>query len=85
MGNMASHLAQFEMFRERLLLKKLDDIPWEAHIQVMHQADWASDIALGTPYPFLVFPCLFEERVSSILKTFHASEASYWMISTSQL
>jgi hypothetical protein len=78
MGNPGTQQARFENFTERLLLKKLDDIPWEAHIQVMHQADFATAIALSTPYPFLIFPCLFDERVSSVLEIFHAREAVYW-------
>ncbi len=78
MGNVAFLKTEFEIFTERLLLRELDGIPWEAHIQIMKEADAVAEIAAQTPFPFLVFPCLFEERISAVLRQFHEREASYW-------
>jgi hypothetical protein len=77
-GNVAFLKTEFQVFTERLLLRELDGIPWEAHFQIMKEADAVAEIAERTSFPFLVFPCLFEERVSTILRQFHEMEASYW-------
>ena len=78
MGNIAFQKTGFEIFTERLLLRRLDTVPWEAHIQIMKETDAVAKMAAQTAYPFLVFPCLFEERVSAILRGFQEKEANYW-------
>ena len=78
MGNVAFQEAQFGNFVERLLLRELDVVPWPAHIHIMAEAEIAATIAANTPYRFLVFPCLFEERVSACMCGFHQREAEFW-------
>jgi hypothetical protein len=69
----------FELLRWRLLLNRLDRIESsELHALVIREAKVASEIACGTDFSWLVFPCVFEERVESALAR-QAREASrYW-------
>ncbi len=55
--------AQFTVLKQRLLHRYLNEVPdWEIHARIMQEADDAERLAWFTSYPFLIFPCLFEER-----------------------
>ncbi len=69
----------FELLRWRLLLRRLDSIQSsELHALVIREAHRAAVLASATSFPWLLFPCLFEERVDAAL-TRHARDAElYW-------
>ena len=79
MGKTTFQKAEFEVLKQRLLLRELDEVGiWEAHLQIMQEAEVAGEIASQTPFPALVFPSLFEERVGAVLQQFHRRETAYW-------
>ena len=70
---------QFEIALRRLLLRRLDEVPnTEAHTLVIREADVAARLAGRTPFPWLLFPCLFEERVSAALEQARRQDRLYW-------
>ena len=60
--------AKFDWLKERLLRERLEqmDDPG-ANNQIRRAANEATALALGTCYPLLVFPNLFEEKVETAL------------------
>jgi hypothetical protein len=57
---------EFERLRNRLLADRLQEV-WEAegNAQVRRAANEAAALAWVTPYPLLVFPVLFDEKVEA--------------------
>jgi hypothetical protein len=79
MGKTNFEKEEFEILKQRLLLRRLDETPiWELHALVMQEAEMSALVAQTTTYPFLVFPCLFEERVRSASDLFHKKWDAYW-------
>jgi hypothetical protein len=71
--------AEFEVFRQRMLLRRLDETPiWELHAAIMREADTAASLARATSHPFLVFPCLFDERSHAASERFQEELHKYW-------
>ncbi len=69
----------FEVYKQWLLLRKLSEVGYsEAHAGIMLEAEVASRLARQTPWPRLVFPCLFEERAGLMLARFEERHARYW-------
>lgn len=55
--------AEFELLKNRTLLRALDETPEvELHISIIHAAREAAGLAWQTPFPLLVYPELFEEK-----------------------
>jgi len=73
MDNSIARKAEFQLLKHRLLLRQLDEMPEvESHALVIYEAEAAASLASLTPYPFLIFPCLFEERArAAALETHH--------------
>jgi hypothetical protein len=68
-----------EHLKWRLLLRQLDMIQQsELHVLVLHEAQVAAAMAAKTPYPHLLFPCLFEERVAGALERERCESNHYW-------
>ena len=65
----------------RLLLRTLEQVPdSERHALLIQAADTAAAQAATTPYPGLVFPCLFEERVAEALELDERRKRFYWAV-----
>jgi len=59
----ARELAQWELARQRLVMRLLDEVPDPTtHHLVLGAAAEAAAVATTFPYPLLVFPVLFEEK-----------------------
>jgi len=70
---------EFEGFRQLMLLRRLDEIPIrELHAAIMRESDRAASLAKATSYPFLIFPCLFDERVTAAAERFQEQQHNYW-------
>jgi hypothetical protein len=70
---------EFELLKHRMLLRVLDETPNpEAHALIIHEADHAAALACTTPYPQLVFPCLFEERAGAAAERARWGARLYW-------
>jgi len=70
---------EFEVFTQRMLLRRLDEVPiWELHAQIIREADRAASLAKETTYPFLVFPCLFDEHSRAAADRFQEQTQRYW-------
>src|SRR4029077_4727224 len=70
---------EFDVLKQRLLLRKLDQLPtWELHALVIQEAEMSAVLARTTHYPFLVFPWLFEERVRAASELFQKKWDTYW-------
>ena len=79
MANTTFQKAGFEMLKQRLLLRELDEVGiWEAHAQIMQEAEITAKLASQTHFPSLVFPLLFEERIRAVVQGHRNREASYW-------
>ena len=79
MGKTTFQKAEFEVLKQRLLLRELAVVGiWEAHAEMMREAEIAGEIASQIEFSALVFPCLFEERVSAVLQRFQQRENAYW-------
>ena len=60
--------ADFELLKARMLMRALDETPiMELHLHIFRAASEATALAQQTPFPFLVFPGLFEEKVRAVL------------------
>ena len=69
----------FELLRFRLLLKQLDKVEnSELHALVIREAKVAAELARATAFAWLVFPCLFEERVNAALQREALIATLYW-------
>jgi hypothetical protein len=67
------------LLKQRLLLEKLDEVPdTELHARVIYEAALAAEASANTPFPHLIFPCLFEERVVASLQLEARRRQSYW-------
>jgi hypothetical protein len=76
---MAGMESTFELLRWRLLLKRLDKIEnSELHALVIREAKVATELAGATAFPWLLFPCLFEERVDAALEREARVATLYW-------
>ena len=64
----ATQDSRFELLKRRLLAKRLAEV-WEPELnsQVRRAANEAAALAWVTPYPLLVFPVLFEEKMAEVL------------------
>ena len=70
---------RFEVFKQRLLHQCLNETPdVETHALIMRQADEAALLAWLTSYPFLTFPCLFEEKASAAAAEARREAHHYW-------
>ena len=58
---------ELERLKNRLLLKSLKTTDWRFNAHVRRAANEATALAWVTPYPLLVFPELFEEKVDAAL------------------
>jgi hypothetical protein len=71
--------ATFALLRQRLLLKKLDSITDASlHNLVIQEASAAAEVAAGSGFPLLIFPCLFEEKAARALESRHRHHQTYW-------
>jgi hypothetical protein len=69
----------FELLRLRLLLKQLDKVEnSDLHTLVIREAKVATELARATAFPWLLFPCLFEERVHAALQGEALVATRYW-------
>jgi hypothetical protein len=69
----------FELHRLRLLLKQLDKVEnSDLHALVIREAKVATELASATAFPWLLFPCLFEERVEAALQREALVATLYW-------
>jgi hypothetical protein len=79
MGKARIQKAEFEVHKQGLVLRQLDDTPsQELHAVMMQEADGAAVLARTTQFPFLVFPCLFAERARLASEHFHKKLSDYW-------
>jgi hypothetical protein len=70
---------QFRVLKQRLLHERLNKTPeFETHALIMREADVSSFLAWLTPYPFLTFPCLFEERAVKATEQSRREAQLYW-------
>jgi hypothetical protein len=59
----------FERLKNRLLAARLNESPHPKHYSRLRRAaNEAAALAWATAYPLLVFPALFEEKVSTALR-----------------
>ncbi len=69
----------FEVLKQRLLHQKLNQTPeLETHALIIREAEEAAMLAWFTSYPFLTFPCLFEERAAAVLEQARREAQRYW-------
>lgn len=60
---------RFEVLKARLLTESLDSVSEpKLTSEVRRAANEAAALARLTPYPFLVFPVLFEEKANEVLR-----------------
>jgi hypothetical protein len=79
MGKTAYPEAEFDLLKQRLLLRELNRVASaEAHFHIMQEATIAAELAVCSGYPCLVFPTLFDERVCDALLAFQIQEAAFW-------
>ena len=70
---------RFEVVKNRLLLRWLDETPGsEAHPRIIAEANVATVLAWLTPFPLLLFPCLFDERARAGLDDARRQARRYW-------
>jgi hypothetical protein len=70
---------QFGILKQRLLLRRLNETPEsETHALIIRQANEAAFRACLTPYPLLIFPCLFEERAAASTEQARRQARLYW-------
>jgi hypothetical protein len=69
---------ELERLKNRLLREKLDDV-WEPEKNSLlrRAANEAASLAWVSPYPLLVFPLLFEEKVAAELARLERQERVY--------
>jgi hypothetical protein len=68
-----------ELLRLRLLLKQLDEVEnSDLHALVIREARLSTELARATVFPWLVFPCLFEERVNAAIQREALVATLYW-------
>jgi hypothetical protein len=68
-----------DLLKRSLSLRHLDEtLQTELHTLVLHEAAAAECLAARTPYPLLLFPCLFEERVAAALERERTETKRYW-------
>jgi len=73
--------ARFEVLVHQLLLRRLEELPAaETHARIIQEAHNAQALACGTPFPMLVFPCLFEERAGAVSEHYRQQERLFWQI-----
>jgi len=73
--------AVFELLKQRLLLRRLDEIPdTECHARIIHEAEMSAALARRTAFPLLLFPCLFEERARAVRERQRQFEKRYWAL-----
>ena len=63
----ATQETELERLKHRLLFKSLRTTDWRFNTHVRRAANEAAALAWVTPYPLLVFPELFEEKVDTVL------------------
>jgi hypothetical protein len=69
----------FENLKWGLLLRRLNGVPdAELHPQIFRAVEEATTVAHLTPFPALVFPCLFEEMAQSALENDRQQLHLYW-------
>jgi len=71
--------AEFGLLKQRLLLLRLGEVANpECHAAIMLEAEVAAELACQTPFPLLVFPCLFEERAGAAMEQARQWALHYW-------
>ena len=74
---------EFGVFTQRMLLRRLDETSiWELHAEIIREAERSASLARATSYPFLVFPCLFDERSRVAADRFREETDRYWQLVT---
>ena len=74
-----ARLAEFEVLKQRLLLRRLDQAQnLECHPTIIHAAERAAELASLTQVPLLVFPCLFDELASNAVEQHRERAGLYW-------
>lgn len=69
----------FELARQRLVLRLLEEVPDPAtHSAVLQAASQAAALATTFPFPLLVFPTLLEEAASIALESERRRGEAYW-------
>ena len=70
---------QLELLKWRLLLHRLDEVTdFSLHARLIHEADEAARLARQSPFPLLVFPCLFEEKAAGATEQARRQAHLYW-------
>jgi len=70
--------ADFELLKARMLMRAMDEIPpVEFHVLIFRAAEEATGLARQTPFPRLVFPGLFEERVEAVRQAAERRNAAF--------
>lgn len=65
--------------KQRLLLRTLDQVADSGlHLMIIREAQLSQAEAMRTPFPELVLPCLFEERVTHALDQEQQCRSAYW-------
>jgi hypothetical protein len=68
-----------DLLKWRLLLRRLEDTPDNGlHAQIMREADRALTLSRAAGFPFLTFPCLFEERAGAVAEAAQRQSSRYW-------
>jgi hypothetical protein len=58
---------RFDFLKERLLSERLEELEdSESNSRIRQAANEAATLVLGTPYPLLLFPAVFEEKVQAV-------------------
>ncbi len=74
-----ARLAEFEVLKQRLLLRRLDQVQnLECHPMIIRAAERAAELASLTQVPLLVFPCLFEELANNAVEQHRERAGFYW-------
>ena len=63
----ATQETELERLKNRLLTKSLKDTDWRFNTTVRRAANEAAALAWVNPFPLLVFPELFNERIEAAL------------------
>lgn len=76
---MSTHQAKFEVLIQRLILQRLGQVlNTELHPLIIAAGREAAALARLSPFSFLLFPCLFEERAAAALNEERNQTRAYW-------
>lgn len=70
---------RLELLKWRLLLRRLNEVADSSlHARLIREADEAAAFARQSPFPLLVFPCLFEEQAAVATEQARRQAHLYW-------